>query len=143
MKNGIKIIISISVVILFWLFFFSFNTYHHISIKRNWITGTTELLEPGFTITAPWVQIIRIDIRPVRVCIECSCRNAQCNLIAFNKEGWQDFLAIEGFRYYWLANRLSFNFGNSNEYRGMSNILRGYGFDDKQYSFITKEKSVI
>ena len=138
----LKILIGLSFAFLFWLFCFSYNTWHHVSIERNWLTGKTILNEAGFKITPPWTQVIRIDTRPAKVCVECSCRGITCELVQFDKNGWEEFLAIEGFRYYWLSNRVSINFGHENEYRGMKNILRGYAFDKKEYKFIKRDGNI-
>ena len=97
---------------------------------------------PGYNITAPWVQVSRIDTRPQRVCVDCDCRNLNCQLASFDPDGWEEFVRYEGFRYYWWSNRFSFNPGHKNEYRGMNDILRGYAFDGKEYPFIKREKSL-
>lgn len=138
-----KIYVYITLILFgFWLLFFSYNPYTHVSIHRNWISGKTELKGPGISITPPWTFVSRIDIRPKRVCIECSCQNINCQLVSFNPSGWKDFLKVERFGYYWWRNRLSFNFGHEEEYRGISNVLRGYSFSDKNYTFLKKYKEV-
>lgn len=129
-------------IISFWLFLFSYNPYTHVSIHRNWLSGKTELKGPGVSITPPWTFVSRIDIRPKKVCLECSCQNLNCQLVSFDPSGWKDFLKVEGFGYYWWRNRLSFNIGHDNEYRGISNILRGYSFSDRNYTFLKKYKQV-
>lgn len=135
--------ISVSSVFLFWLFCFHYTGVHQVGICRNVITGETWLDSiSGPNITAPWVQVARIDTRPHRICIECNCRNVNCVLVSFNPEGWKDFVKREGFRYYWWSNRFSFNSGHKKEYRGMNDVLRGYAFDGVEYSFIKIEKSL-
>ena len=57
-------------------------------------------------------------------------------LIQFNPEYWREFVDVEGWRYYWLANRFSFNFGYEEEYRGMRDLMRGYAYSAKQYLFL-------
>jgi hypothetical protein len=95
---------------------------------------------PG--ISLPWIQVSRIDTRPHRICIECDCRNIDCNLVSFNPLGWKDFVRREGFRYYWWSNRISFNMSHEREYRGIEDVLRGYTFDNQEYPFLKKEKSL-
>jgi hypothetical protein len=132
------IIISISI----WIFFFHWTGIHQIAIKRNVFTGSIEIdTVAGIDFSSPWVQVSRIDTRPHRLCIDCECRALNCKLVEFRKEGWKDFVDREGFRYYWLDNRLSFNSGSKQEYRGMDWILRGYAYDEQSHSFlkITKE----
>lgn len=132
----------ICLLFFLWFFFFSYNGSYRVSIHRNWVSGETSLNTEGASITPPWVQIIRIDTRPVRACIECSCNNVSCDLVSFNPDGWKEFLEIEGYNYYWSRNRISFNYGHDKEYRGISNILRGYSFSDKNYTFIKKHKQI-
>lgn len=123
---------------IFWSFFFSYGDLYHYSISRNLLSGEISIEKSGgISITAPWVQVSRIDSRPIKSCVDCSCNNITCKLISFNPDGYLDFLDKEGFGYYWWRNRISFNLGNKLEYRGLSNVLRGYAFDNKEYSFIT------
>lgn len=124
-----------SLLFLFWLLCFNYNGQHHISINRNLITGKVTMSRGGMYITAPWVQASRIDIRPFRVCLDCGCKNINCKLVVFNPDGWEDFVKREGFKYYWLVNRLSFNISYEHEYRGIKSILKGYT-DGKEYPFI-------
>ena len=131
-----KGIVGAILLFLFWLFFLHYNNTHHVSVSRNYITGEVALdSTKGIKFTAPWVQVIKFDTRPIRVCLDCSCRNINCRLIAFNPTGWKEFIDREGIRYFWFKNRLSFNIGQDHEYRGISHVLRGYAYD-KEYSFI-------
>jgi hypothetical protein len=57
-------------------------------------------------------------------------------LLSFDKYHWKEFVAAEGWRYWWWANRFSINFGYDEEYRGMRDILRGYAYSPKQYPFL-------
>lgn len=133
----VKFATGASVLFLFWLFCLHYNDSYHFSVSRNYFTG--ELIGTkggGLHYSAPWVQVIKFDIRPFKVCLDCSCRNTNCKLIAFNPNGWKDFIDREGIRYYWFANRFSFNSGQDQEYRGIHHVLRGYAYD-QEYSFIT------
>ena len=132
--------ISLFSFFIFWLSCIHWTNVHQVAITRNIFTGEMNIdTVPGIQISAPWVQVSRIDIRPLRVCVDCDCRNINCRLVTFKVEGWRDFVAKEGFRYYWWSNRISFNSGNKEEYRGMKNILRGYSFDS-EYKFIKSEQ---
>lgn len=138
-----RITITVTSIFMFWLFCFHYTNVHQVGICRNIFTGETWLDDvPGMSITAPWVQVARIDTRPHRVCVECNCKNATCVLVSFDSNGWKEFVEREGFRYYWWSNRFSFNSGHKEEYRGMRDILRGYAFDGHNYSFIKIEKSL-
>ncbi|MCR4314080.1 MAG: hypothetical protein NUV84_02440 [Candidatus Uhrbacteria bacterium] len=85
----------------------------------------------------PWVQAAHIELRPQRVCITTTGRGYSCKLVRFNAEHFQEFVRVEGFRYYWWANRLSYNHGYDEEYRGFRDILRGHAYGAKSYPFIT------
>lgn len=126
---------------LFWLMFFNYNSQHHISINRNLITGKVTMSGAGMYITAPWVQVSRIDTRPFRVCIDCGCKNITCKLVAFNPNGWEEFVKREGFKYYWLVNRISFNSAFDHEYRGIKAVLKGYT-EGKEYPFLTVKEDL-
>jgi len=122
---------------VFYLTCVHYTDYHEIGIVRNDFTGETSIDSvSGFGITAPWVQVAKIDIRPVRICVTSSTRNFNCKLASFDKRYWDEFVSLEGFRYYWWANRFSFNSGYKEEYRGMKDIIRGYAFDEHPKKFI-------
>jgi hypothetical protein len=109
-----------------------------IAITRNYLSGDVgHMTKAGWNITPPWVLISKIDTRPVRVCITTSGRGFNCKLVQFNPEAYEEFVATEGFRLYWWGNRVSFNLGYREEYRGMKDILRGYAFGTRKYKFIT------
>lgn len=119
-----------------YLALFNYVELNHVGIARNIITGKVYLQQPGMYITAPWVMVSRIDTRPTRVCITTSGRGYNCKLVQFNPAHYQEFVAVEGFRYYWWANRISFNWGYDEEYRGMKDLLRGHAYGTKKYPFI-------
>ena len=107
------------------------------AIVWNPVAGKLECQnQGGFHLTAPWVEVARIDLRPVRVCITSASRSFSCKLVQFEQSACQEFVRVEGFRYYWWANRISFNMGYDDEYRGMKDVLRGYAFSSKQYPFV-------
>lgn len=109
-----------------------------VAIVRNRFSGQVEIDSvPGFKIRAPWVSAAQIDTRPIRVCVTSAGRVSNCKLVQFNVSGWQEFVKIEGFHYYWWSNRVSFNGGYSDENRGMKDLLRGYAFGSQTYPFVT------
>lgn len=117
--------------------FFNFVTTHEVTLNHNIFDGTVVCdTLPGIKVSAPWVQVSKIDIRPVRVAVDCSCRNITYKLVSFNPKGYKDLIDKEGWGYYWLRNRISFNLGHRQESRGFENILRGYAYDDKEHDFI-------
>ena len=137
-----RIALALSSLVLLWLLFFHWTGVHEVGIRRNIFTGEITLdSTAGFEITPPWVQVALIDTRPQRMCVECDRRSLSCKLVEFNPKGWKKFIENEGFRYYWLSNRISFNSGSEEEYRGMDWVIRGYAFSETGYPFIrvTKE----
>ncbi|MBI4118251.1 MAG: hypothetical protein HY455_01785 [Parcubacteria group bacterium] len=122
----------------FYLAFLNHLDPHQVGITWNVVDGTVAMQErSGWHITPPWVFVSRIDTRPTRVCITSSgVAVFNCKLVRFEPKAFREFVAVEGWRYWWLANRISFNLGYREEYRGMKDILRGYAFSSKQYPFI-------
>jgi hypothetical protein len=130
-------------LLFFYFFCFHYVNVHEVGIRRNVINGNLSIdKSPGMYVSAPWIQVSKIDTRPQRICIECDCKNMTCVLVTFNPKGWQDFVQKEGFRYYWWSNRFSFNSSHKNEYRGIKDILKGYAFDGIEYSFLKIEKNI-
>lgn len=115
--------------------FFNHNEPTEIGIARNLFTGETYLQGSGWHFSALWVLVPIIDTRPVRVSVPSAGHGYSAKLVQFQVDGWQEFVATEGFRYWWWAKRLSFNFGYNEEYRGMKDILRGYAYGTKSYPF--------
>lgn len=137
-----RIIGGVVVLFLFWMACFHWTGIHQVAIARNFFTGKVIIdSTAGFNLSAPWVQVARVDIRPHRLCIDCDCRALNCRLVEFDRSGCMEFVNREGFRYYWWSNRFSYNSGAEQEYRGMAFILRGYMSDGQSHSFlkITKE----
>lgn len=122
---------------LFYLLFVHFTDQYQVAITRNLFTGELQCdTRGGFHLTAPWVQAVRVDTRPMRVCITSASRAYNCKLVQFEPNAYQQFIGVQGFQYYWWANRVSFNFGYNEEYRGMKDILRGYAYGAGHYRFI-------
>ena len=135
-----KGILVTTIALLFGAFYFPFVHYTEpteIGISRNWISGELHLDTPGWNITAPWVTVAKVDVPPLRICVTTAGRGFSCKLVQFKPEAFKAFVAVEGFYYYWWANRISFNFGYDDEYRGMKDLLRGYAYGVKQYPFVT------
>lgn len=135
-----KICFTVLPILTMWLLYASFVVHHdptELGIARNWISGEMWLQEDGgYFVNPPWVWVARVDTRPVRVAVTSAGRGYSGKLVQFDKKGWQEFVQLEGWRYWWWANRFSFNFGYDEEYRGMRDILRGYAYSPKQYPFL-------
>ncbi|TAK96230.1 hypothetical protein EPO05_02370 [Patescibacteria group bacterium] len=129
--------VLLAVLVIFYITCVHYTDIHQVALVRNRATGELTLDSvPGFNLTPPWVAVARIDIRPTRVCITTTGRSFNCKLVQFVPQAYREFVATEGFRYYWLSNRISFNFGYGEEYRGMKDVLRGYAFGVERYPFV-------
>lgn len=130
--------ICLTALVFFWLAFVHYTEAYKLGIRWNFVTGEVSVdAHGGVNISPPWVLISRVDLRPQRLCITSTTRAVNCKLVQFVPAAFREFVATEGFRYYWLSNRISFNLGYNEEYRGWRDILRGYAFGVKQYPFIT------
>lgn len=126
------------ILFAFYLVFVNYTEPNEVGVAWNRFTGELQLQDvAGFHLTAPWVSVSRIDTRPIRVCITSAGRGFNCRLIRFEPVAYREFVAVEGFRYWWWANRFSFNSGYREEYRGMKDLLRGHAYSVKRYRFIT------
>lgn len=122
---------------LVYLSTFNFVEQGHAGLAWNPFTGQVTLQKPGIHWTAPTTLVARIDLRPQRMCLTSSAQAApNCRLVQFDEYNYRDFIAVEGWRYYWLSNRISFNSGHEETYRGFRDVLRGYAFSAQRYSFI-------
>lgn len=139
MSRKVAVIVGMfcSVMCLVYFPFFHYSEPTQVGITRNWITGDVRLDTSGWNVTPPWVSVAKIDKRPMRVCVTTAGRGFNCKLVQFEPNAFKEFIAVEGFYYYWWANRVSFNFGYNEEYRGMNDLLRGYAYGIKKYPFIT------
>lgn len=128
---------ALTVVLLFYLGFTNYTEPTEVGIARNMISGEMWLQEGGgWHITPPWVWVTCIDTRPMRVALMSAGRGYSAKLVQFKPGKWREFVATEGFRYYWWANRFSINLGYDEEYRGVRDIMRGYAYSAKPYPFI-------
>src|SRR6476469_705428 len=140
------IAIGIAAVIILGILFKMF--FHHpeayeVGLSRNQLTGEVSLVESaGFNFSPPGVWVSIIDTRPTTVCITSTAQTYNCKLARFNPAYFREFVAVEGWYYYWWANRLSFNYGYNDEYRGMRDILRGHAFGVKRYPFIEAQETI-
>lgn len=133
----VGIIIFLAIIMFFYLGFLNYTEPTEVGIARDLLSGETWLQEGGgWHSTALWVQVACVDIRPMRVSVTSAGRGYNAKLVQFDVQHWKEFVETEGFRYYWWANRFSFNFGYDEEYRGVKDILRGYAYSSKHYSFI-------
>lgn len=135
-KIALRMLAGIGVLLLLSTFV-HYTEPTELGIMRNMFTGTTQCDTPGWHFSAPWVLVAKVDLRPTRVCVSSSSRSVNCRLVQFEPHAWEEFVQTEGFRYYWWANRISFNWGYEEEYRGFRDILRGYAYSSTPYDFVT------
>lgn len=122
--------------ILFYLPFFHYTSAHEVGIKFDKWNGIVSRDTPGFNLSPPWVLVAKMETRPLRVCIESVAKVINCKLAEFVPTAFQEFAQREGFRYYWWDNRLSFNSGYHDEYRGSRDLIRGYAFGVSDQRFV-------
>jgi len=137
-KPAVRVaLVLFGLIIGFFIACLNFTEPSEIGLARNRITGNTWSQDyGGWHLSAPWVFVAVIDTRPMRVSVTTTGRGYSAKLVQFQKEYWREFIATEGFRYYWWANRFSFNWGYDEEYRGLKDIMRGYAYSAKKYPFI-------
>lgn len=130
--------IVIGVCAIFYLACVDHVEAYQAGITWNMMSGDLGLdSRAGYHLTMPWVLVSKVDTRPQRVCITSEARIFNCKLVQFEPHAYRQFVAIQGFYYYWWTNRISFNYGYTEEYRGMRDLLRGYAFSGSTYPFIT------
>ena len=124
----------------FYFLCFNHTRVYEAGIVWDFVTGELSIQEPNggaYHVTAPWVRVAVIDTRPSRVCLTSATKAFNCKLVQFNWREYEEFVRVQGFHYYWLNNRVSFNIGYAEEYRGVRDMLRGYAFGSEHYKFIT------
>lgn len=110
---------------------------HEVGLSYSLLSAEVTKKTPGIHLSAPWTLVAQVDTRPQKVCVSTTAKVLACKLVQFEPAHFQEFVRREGFRYYWLSNRLSFNWGYTDEHRGMRDVLRGYAFDAQKHSFVT------
>lgn len=137
-KRIIASVLSVvGAVFLFYLACLHHTEVAHVGIMRNWVTGETHPDTPGWHLSAPWIKVAKVDLRPMRVCVTTAGKGRNCLLAQFNPQDWKEFVETEGFYYYWWANRISYNSDYDEEYRGFKDLLRGYAYSTMKYRFVT------
>lgn len=124
------------VLLSFYLGFVHHTDTTEMGVRFNYVTGIIESDSSGWHITAPWVKVAKIDLRPSRVCVESAGQGYNCRLVRFVPEQYLKFVDTQGFHYWWWANRISFNMGYRSESRGMHDLMRGYTYSTRPYPFV-------
>jgi hypothetical protein len=89
----IKTLCIIGMLLLIYLSSFNFLNMSEVSLNHNIIDGTVTCdTTRGMKLSAPWILVSVIDTRPIRVCIDCSCRNITCKLVYFNPKEYKIFV---------------------------------------------------
>jgi hypothetical protein len=130
-------VLAILPFLLFYLLFVNYTEPTEVGIARNWFNGDMYLQDKGgWHLSPPWVWVACIDTRPMRVAVTSASRGYNAKLVQFDPRYWKEFVQVEGWHYYWWYNRLSFNWGYDEEYRGVRDLMRGYAYSAKRYPFI-------
>ena len=132
-----KIVIPIVAVLLFYCFFLNYLSPNaEIGLVNNPFSEEVTIQEKGgWHITAPWVFVVRVNTKPVKVSVDSGGHIYTAKLVQFDKKHWREFVELEGWRYYWWSNRFSFNLFQE-EHRGLRDIFRGYAFSPNKYLFL-------
>ncbi len=123
-------------LIIFYVGFVNHIEPNQIGLARNHASGETWVQTASWHLTPPWVWVSRVESNPIRVGVPTAGRGFSAKLVRFLPEKADDFLNREGWRYYWWDNRISFNFGHADEYRGFRNIILGYAYAKDPHSFL-------
>lgn len=137
MKNFRLVVLPFSALLLFYFFFVNYLDLGESGISFNRFSGEISLQDgQGLHFTAPWVFVSTVSMQPIRVCVTSTGRDVACKLVQFDSSAYRDFVRVQGFRYWWWSNRISYNMGYDEEYRGMRDLMRGYAFSVDKYPFI-------
>ena len=141
--KGFKWVKRFCIAVLIWLVLWGTLVTHieptEAGIGINWFNGNLRLLDrAGWHLTPPWVWVTKVQTTPMRVSVSTASRGYSSKLVQFQKEYYKEFIATEGWYFYWWYNRLSFNIGytHDEEYRGFRDIMRAYAYSAKRYPFI-------
>lgn len=136
-------IIGFLIIFIPYLSCFNYVPYHENGLAWDAATGKSWVQSPGPHFTSPLVMVSSLEMRPIRVCIESNSRVRTCKLVQLNRRYLTDLIELEGFHYYWLSNRFSFNFGHQEESRGIKDVLIGYVFSDNSLNLRYKFYEVL
>lgn len=137
-----KLKILIILLLFSPLLFYNKVNIGQIGISKNLLTGEIARQNPGIYFSPPWVLVSRISTKPIRVEVPTRGRGFSAKLVEFQPDHYAKFVDTEGWRYYWLDNRLSFNYGHEEEYRGFRNLMLGYAYSNKNYEFVKIVKNL-
>lgn len=123
-----------SLVVGFFLFYFLF--LNHVSVNElgvayNASNGNMVAQEhPGWYLTSPLTRVAYLNLLPERVEIPSSAKVINAKMVRFKKEGWREYVEIQGFGYDLNTTQ--------------SSAMLGYAFSGKDWPFleITEELAV-
>lgn len=100
MRRKIKLGVVPAALLAFWALLLDHIPPGYIGVAYNRWSGQVVLQEaPGWYLTAPSTQVMRIDARPMRVTVISLANTLASKLIRFRKEGVNDYLERQGFGY--------------------------------------------
>lgn len=135
-KTVLAVLAGSTLIFGFYLPFVHYTAVNEVGIMFNRMDGEVRADTPGLHLSAPWVFVAKVDTRPQRACITSVAKTMTCKLARFVPTHYAEFVKREGFRYYWWDNRISFNLGYFEEYRGVRDVIRGYAFSGAKQKFV-------
>ena len=137
MKHTKLITLLLSALLSFYLMCIYHVEPNEMVITWNPVSGELNSdTTSGYYISPLWEFASNISTSPIRVCITSTSNSYSCMLAQFNPVEYESFVNTQGFGYYWFKNRISFNFGYDDEYRGFKDIMRGYAYGNEDYKFL-------
>lgn len=132
MKTKYTIAAIIVSVLLIGVTLFFFLCLNHVSpnefgVTYNQLGGEVKIQpHPGWYYTSPFVRATTLPSVPFRIELYTDAKIVNVRVVRFIPEKIKDFIALQGFQYY-------YNGGRSGD---LNNIVAGYVFGGKTNSFI-------
>ena len=115
---------------IFWVVFLNHVDINEVGIAYNSRTGEIHKQEVGWHVTPPWVKTSTLPTIPIRVEIFAGTtresRFILPKLVIFKPEHLEEFIKIEGFRWYGMYS--------------VEQIFAQYVFSGKKWSFLEELK---
>jgi len=128
--NAFKLIAALVAAFAFWLFCLNHVDINEVGIAYNSRTGEIHQQPVGWHVTAPWVKTSALPIIPIRVEIYSGTtiknRFILPKLVVFKSEHLEEFIKIEGFRWYGAYS--------------IELMFAQYAFSGKEWSFLEEIK---
>jgi len=122
-NTGIALVSLLVVWTVFWAACLNHVQVNEIGVAYDSMDGKVMLQsEPGWYMTTPLVKEVSLTTAPMTVHIPSEAKVINTKIVRLRGEGIKDFIRLQGF---------SYNLGSQ-----LENIMLGYAFSGKQYSFM-------